>query len=57
MLANIMFLVVKIDEVKEFFMRNFVDIGFVIKIWFSERIVDFMVDITNFNMFRKDRFI
>ena len=50
-----MSLAAKIDEVKEFFMRNSVDIGLVTKTWLSERIADSMVDITNFNMFRKDR--
>ena len=55
MLSNTMSLVPKLDEVQEFLSRNNIDIGFITETWLKDRVCDSIIDIPNYNIFRKDR--
>ena len=55
MLSNTMSLVPKVDEVREFLLRNDIDVGFLTETWLKERISDSIVDIPGYNILRKDR--
>lgn len=54
MLANIMLFVLKIDEGREFILRNLI-LVFIIEMWLKEFIFDGVIDIFDFIVLYRDR--
>lgn len=54
MLANIMLFVLKIDEGREFILRNLI-LVFIIETWLKEFIFDGVIDIFDFIVLYRDR--
>ena len=55
MVANVMSLAPKIDEVSEFVYRKKVDLVFIMESWLKEHVADGVVDIPGFTVVRHDR--
>ena len=55
MVSNIMSLVPKIDEVREFVLRKEVDLVFITETWLKECVSDGAIDIPDFSVVRHDR--
>jgi len=55
MLSNVMSLVPKVDEVREFISRNSVEVAFITETWLKESVSDTVVNIPGFSLIRKDR--
>lgn len=55
MLANVMSLVPKLDEVQEFVHRNNICLAFITETWLKESISESVVNIHGFTILRKDR--
>ena len=57
MLSNTMSLAPKVVEVQHFFQRYNVDVGFITETWLKDRINDSVINISGYNIFRKDRIV
>ena len=55
MLTNAMSLTPKIDKVREFIIRNEVDLALITETWSKESVSDCVVDIPEFTLLRRDR--
>ena len=55
MLANVMSLVPKIDEVTEFIVRNKINLSLITETWLKESVPDSVIDISGFTLLRRDR--
>ena len=55
MLANVMSLVPKIDEVTEFIVRNKIDLSLITETWLKESVPDSVINIPGFTLLRRDR--
>ena len=55
MVANVMSLVPKIDEVQEFVLRNNINIAFISETWLKESVSNTVVDIPGYEIKRRDR--
>ena len=55
MLANVMSLAPKMDEVSEFITRNHINLAFVTETWLKDSVLDTVVDIPGFAIVREDR--
>lgn len=55
MLANVMSLVPKLDEVQEFILRNKICLAFITETWLKESISESVVSIPGFTIIRRDR--
>ena len=55
MLANVMSLVPKIDEVTEFIVRNKINLSLITETWLKESVPDSVIDIPGFTLLRRDR--
>ena len=55
MLTNVMSLTPKIDEVREFIIRNEIDLALITETWLKESVTDTVVDIPEFTLLRRDR--
>ena len=55
MLTNVMSLTPKIDEVREFIIRNEIDLALITETWLKESVSDTVVDIPEFTLLRRDR--
>ena len=55
MLTNVMSLAPKIDDVREFIIRNDIDIALITEAWLKESVSDTVVDIPEFILLRRDR--
>ena len=57
MLANVMSLVPKMDEVREFLQRNKICLAFITETWLKESIPESVVNIPGFTIIRRDRVV
>ena len=55
MLTNVMSLTPKIDEVREFIIRNEIDLALITETWLKESVSDTVVDYPEFTLLRGDR--
>ena len=55
LVANVMSLVPKVDEVREFIFRRNINIAFITETWLKETVTDGVVDIPDFAVLRRDR--
>ena len=55
LVANVMSLVPKVDEVREFIFRRNITIAFIMVSWLKETVSDGVVDIPDFAVLRQDR--
>ena len=55
MLANVMSLVPKMDEVNEFILRNEINLAFITETWLKKSLSDSVVNIPDFAVLREDR--
>ena len=55
MLANVMSLVPKIDEVTEFIVRNKINLSLITETWLKESVPNSVIDIPGFTLLRRDR--
>ena len=55
LVANVMSLVPKVDEVREFIFRRNITIAFITETWLKETVSDGVVDIPDFAVLRQDR--
>ena len=57
MVTNVRSLVPKKDEIREFMIRNEINLSFITETWLKDTITDSVVNIPGFTIIRKDRLV
>ena len=55
MLANVMSLLPKVDEVTEFIVRKKINLSFITETWLKESVPDSVINISGLTLLRRDR--